>query len=145
MQLRVDVGAELNLVPIDKVVANAVTIALATNPTPHQTEYYHLTNPTPPTVDAAVDTMYRIVGLALPTYKQDTSGFEWLDEKFNSRIDFYRSYLIGYKAFDRTNVMRLIRNEATRPYDLPPEVLEGYCRWYIERLADERIEQPVTR
>ena len=89
--------------------------------------------------------MYRLVGLALPTYKKDTSGFEWLDEKFNSRIDFYRSYLIGNKAFDRTNVMRIIRNEAMEPYDLSLEALERYCRWYIERLAEERNEQPVTR
>jgi thioester reductase-like protein len=145
MRLRLDVGAELNLVPIDQVVANAVTISKATSPAPGQNEYYHLTNPVAPAVDEVMEAMYRIIGLAPPTYQKDTSGFEWLDEKFNSRLDFYRSYLIGHKTFDRANVSRYVVGEAMEPYDLSPERVERYGRWYVERLAQEREDQPVTR
>lgn len=145
LRLRVDADALLNFVPIDRVVANAVTIAQSSRCESGHVDYYHLTNPTPPSMSQSLDTMFAVTALAAPTYAKDVSEFDWLDEKFNERIDFYRSYLVGYKVFDRSNVLRIVGDEPSDSYDLSPAVLERHYRWYVERLRQERAGLPETR
>lgn len=145
IRLRLNTDATLNFVPIDRVVANAVTIAMRTCPARNEVEYYHLTNPTPPATDATVDTVVECVGLPSMTFVKDKNDFDWLDEKFNSRVDFYNSYFMGCKTFDRTRVERIVGDEALDSYDMRPERVGAYCRWYVNKLKEERLGLPETR
>jgi hypothetical protein len=70
---------------------------------------------------------------------------EWLDERFNRRIGFYRSYMRGDRVFDRSNVERRVGRECTVPYTMSDDVLRGYYRWYLERLDATRRDLPVSR
>jgi nucleoside-diphosphate-sugar epimerase len=143
LKLFVDAGTELNLIPIDRVAANAVTIAQDVNPPP--LGYFHLSNPTAPQADLTTEVMFETSGLARPTFVKDSTGFDWLDDKFNSRIEFYRSYLTGFRTFDRTNTARAVGAEPTAPYQIPRDMLRKYCAWYVARLEQESAALPETR
>lgn len=143
LKVFVDAGTELNLIPIDRVAANAVTIAQVPHPPP--ISYFHLSNPTAPQADTTVDVMFETVGLARPTFVKDAASFDWLDEKFNSRVTFYRSYLTGFRTFDRTSTVRVVGAEPAAPYQLPSDVLRKYCAWYVARLEQEWVDLPPTR
>jgi nucleoside-diphosphate-sugar epimerase len=139
LMLHADAEAEVNLVPVDRVVANAVTIALATDPDPGDLpEYYHLTNPSAPTVGATIDVIFETLGLPTPRYSSDTKSSDWLDTKVDRRIEFFRSYMAGFKTFDRTNALRHVQSEPLDAYRLLPDALDKHCSWYIERLQRER-------
>lgn len=145
LRLRLSVGAPLDLVPIDRVVENAVAIALSDALAERELAYFHLTNPHAPLMEQAIATMFAVAGLSSPIYVSDKSEFDWLDEKFNERIDFYRSYLIGHKVFDRSRVTRIVGPEPHKPYEMPSPVIEKYCLWYLDRLKKERAGLPATR
>lgn len=145
LRLRLDVGAQLDLVPIDRVVENAVTIALSGRLSAGELAYFHLTNPHAPIMEQVIATMFDVVGLAAPVFASDKSEFDWIDDKFNERIDFYRSYLIGHKVFDRSQVARIVGDEPRKPYELPNHIVEQHCRWYLDRLKQERAGLPATR
>ncbi len=143
LRLFVDPGTELNLIPIDRVSANAVTIGLGADPSP--LSYYHLSNPTAPQADLTTDVMFETSGLARPTFVGDSAEFDWWDEKFNSRIEFYRSYLTGLRTFDRTSTVRAVGVEPAAPYLMSRDVLRRYCAWYVARLEQEWVDLPETR
>lgn len=143
LRLRVDAGTELDLIPIDRVAANAVTIALVRDPPP--ISYFHLSNPSAPHADMATEVMFETAGLARPTFVADSSAFDWLDEKFNDRTGFYRTYLTGFKTFLRDNTARAVGPEPTEPYRIPREAMQRYCAWYTARLEQEWVDLPHTR
>jgi nucleoside-diphosphate-sugar epimerase len=145
IKVQLQVGAPVDLVPIDRVVENAVTIMLATDPAPGLAEYYHLTNPLAPRVDRVVSLMFEELGLRAPRFVDDQDELEWLDERFNRRIGFYRSYMRGDRVFDRSNVERWVGREPSTPYSMSDDVLRGYYRWYLERLETTRQSLPVSR
>lgn len=145
IKVQLQVGAPVDLVPIDRVVENAVTIMLATDPVPGLAEYYHLTNPLAPRVDRVVSLMFEELGLRAPRFVDDQDELEWLDERFNRRIGFYRSYMRGDRVFDRSNVERWVGREPSTPYSMSDDVLRCYYRWYLERLETTRQSLPVSR
>ncbi len=145
VRLRLDSFASLDLVPIDCVVSHAVTIMQATNPAKHEVQYYHLTNPTAPTMGESVATVVEAAGLSPLTFVPGNTEFDWLDEQFNSRIDFYSSYFIGAKTFDRSETERIVGPESAERYALPPATLAKHCLWYVDQLKAERANLPKTR
>lgn len=150
LRLRVDVGIPVDLVPVDRVVANAVKIWLATQPDSRAGDqhFYHLNNPTPPTVDGLLNLMFRLVGIAPPIFlgsDEEMAQMQWLDEQFNSRIEFYRAYFRNHKVFERTQTTRWVGEEDLSHYAMPDEVLERYCTWYLQQLAAERAAMPSSR
>lgn len=145
VRLRLDVEGTLDLVPIDRVAANAVTIALSTKPVAPEIDYYHLTNPHAPRTASVVDTMAELTGLSPMTFVKGNSDFDWLDEQFNSRIDFYASYLNCQKTFDRKNVVAIVGVEPSEPYAMSVPILKKYCGWYLDLLNAERAGLPETR
>lgn len=150
LRLRVDVGSAVDLVPVDRVVANAVTVWLATQEQIQagQAEFYHLNNPTPPTIDALLNMMFRMLGIKLPiflTSDEQMGEMQWLDEQFNSRIEFYRSYFRNHKVFDRQNISSIVGAEDPSHYAMDDEVLQKYCDWYMQKLLLERANMPRTR
>jgi nucleoside-diphosphate-sugar epimerase len=145
LKLQLQVGAPVDLVPVDRVVDNAVTIMQATDPAPGEAQYYHLTNPLAPHVDRVVALMFEELGLCAPRFVDDDDELEWLDERFNRRIGFYRSYMRGDRVFDRSNVELRVGTESSVPYAMSDDVLRGYYRWYLERLDATRQSLPVSR
>ncbi|HEX3473638.1 MAG TPA: SDR family oxidoreductase [Kofleriaceae bacterium] len=143
LRLRVDTGTELDLIPIDRVAANAVTIALIRDPPP--ISYFHLSNPCAPQADMTTEVMFETSGLARPTFVPDGSAFDWLDEQFHLRTEFYRTYLTGFRTFLRTHTARAVGPEPVEPYRLPRDVMRSYCAWYVARLEQEWVDLPPTR
>lgn len=144
LAIKAEAEVSLNYVPIDCVVSSAVRIHADSSPSEGETQYYHLTNPVPPTVGDAISLMFTELGMQAPTFVDSTEGLEWLDEKFNTRIDFYRTYLAGEKHFDRTNTSRFVEPH-TDPYEMPEETLRAHYQWYIRRLEAERQDLPSSR
>lgn len=145
LKLRLQVGAPVDLVPIDRVVENAVTIMLCTDPVPGHPQYYHLTNPLAPEVDRVVSLMFEELGLRAPEFVDADGELEWLDERFNRRIGFYRSYMRGDRVFDRRNVEQHVGPEPNAGYAMSDDVLRAYYRWYLARLDESRASLPATR
>jgi nucleoside-diphosphate-sugar epimerase len=145
IKVQLQVGAPVDLVPIDRVVENAVTIMSATDPAPGVADYYHLTNPLAPQVDRVVTLMFEELGLCAPRFVDQDDELEWLDERFNRRIGFYRSYMLGSRTFDRTNVEQCVGEEPEAAYAMTDDVLRDYYRWYLERLDESRQSLPVSR
>lgn len=145
IKVQLQVGAPVDLVPIDRVVDNAVTIMHATDPAPGEVDYYHLTNPLAPQVDRVVSLMFEELGLCAPSFVDEHDELEWLDERFNRRIGFYRSYMRGDRTFDRSNVEHRVGPESSVAYAMTDDVLRDYYRWYLERLDTSRQSLPVSR
>jgi len=145
MRVRLDADAVLDLVPVDRVVANAVTIALETNPAPGQLDYYHLSNPKAPPMGVAIGTVFEVAGLSPPIFTRDEGEFDPIDEKFAKGFAFYNGYFVGHKIFDRANVERLVGEEPPGVYDMSAEVIAKYLRWYIDTCDEERREKRARR
>ena len=150
LRLRVDVGIGVDLVPVDRVVVNAVKIWQATqeNIAIGQAQFYHLNNPTPPRIDQLLNVMFRMLNILPPkflTSDAQLSEMQWLDEQFNTRIEFYRSYFRNQKTFLRNNTASLIGEEDLSHYHMPDEVLQQYCDWYLQKLVAERANMPTSR
>jgi nucleoside-diphosphate-sugar epimerase len=133
LRMRVDPDLGINLIPIDSVVRQAVCIALSDA----QSGIFHLTHSSPPKVGDVIRTIFREVGLNEPEYVADREGMTWLDEQLNRRLDFYGSYIVGDKHFDRTRSDRVIGNG---PGELACDdaTISSYCRWYLEQLRAAR-------
>ncbi len=150
LRVRIDAGIPVDLVPVDKVVINAVKIWFATqaNIRPGEVQFYHLNNPTPPVIENLLDTLFEMAGLLAPSYLTHAGQkdeMQWLDEQFNGRIAFYRSYFRNHKVFDRKNTAALIGQEDLDAYHLPTQTLQKYCRPYVQQLIAERNSMPTSR
>lgn len=145
MGINMEVGSPINIVPIDLVTEIAVRVATLAPPPLGDVQYYHLTNPTPPMSTDVMSIMFDVLELRAPTFKQSAEDLDWLDRKFNERIDFYRSYLHGDKTFARDEVIKRLPHEQDRTCDMSRAAIERYIRWYSERLDAERATLPETR
>jgi len=140
LHLRADAEVSLNFIPVDSVARQAVGVALADS----AGGVFHLTHPSPTSVGLVLTTMFRSVGLRDPLFVTSKEQFSWLDQRFDQRLDFYCSYFIGEKRFDRRRTDAVLgRPVAELPMDVPQ--IEAYSRWYLERLARERTQLPVSR
>lgn len=96
IRLLADPDVPVNLVPVDVVARNAVSIALSDS-----TEtYFHLVNSETVPVRDAVSVILNLIGLREPLWVHDTNGFTALDELLDKGMDFYSSYLKNSKSFD---------------------------------------------
>lgn len=133
ISLRVDADIPLNLVPVDMVARQAVRIANSAS----QETIFHLTNSHVPSVGQSLNVAFGCFGINPPKIVSTLDGLDKLDHKFNSRIDFYSSYLSGHKAFDRTNSdAALGENDASRPFAITEEVFANHCKWFRDLVPD---------
>jgi thioester reductase-like protein len=121
----------LNLLPVDRVARNAVTIGLSASPE----MYFHLTNECTPTVREVGEVMMRLVGLREPLWVGDRDGFTSIDEALDGGMEFYRSYMNYGKQFDLTNT-----NEVCGPgasyVPMGPEEVINYLLYFLRRQRD---------
>ncbi len=137
----VDPVGRVDLVPVDSVVADAVGLSNADAPP----GYYHLTNPTPPPIVDAVAACFELSGLAAPKFVSDPSEMTSVDLKLQQRIDFYSSYIINAKQFDRSSVRGVLGGDARQGSDLEGAALHRFCTWYLDRLPEARRKMAVLR
>lgn len=141
LQMRVDPDAPLNLVPVDTVVEEAARIGLSDE----AEGVFHLTHPSPPTVGAVIRTIFRAVGVHEPTFVRTRADFTWLDERFDQRLEFYSSYLVGDKRFDRQRSDRALAGLRGPEVRFDEPTLFAFARWYLDRLEQERRNLPAAR
>jgi nucleoside-diphosphate-sugar epimerase len=134
LRMRVDPELGINLIPIDSVVQQAVRIALSDA----QSGIFHLTHPCPPRVGDVVRTIFREVGLLEPEFVTERDDLTWLDQQLGRRLDFYGSYLVGDKHFDRTCSDRVLGQHRDNEMACDDATITSYCRWYLDRLSAAR-------
>lgn len=139
-----DPEAALDLVPIDQVAAEVAGIGLADHEGAGACAYFHVNQAHPPTVGAVVVAMAAALKIAQPRWVEDVGGLEWLDEKFNDQIDFYRSYLRGRKRFDRSGTDALVGAPAGS-MTIDAAALDRHVAWYLRQLESERAGLPGPR
>jgi thioester reductase-like protein len=108
MRVRADADARVNLVPVDLVAADAVSISQSTS----TARVFHLTHPDPLAVGPGLGLMFELADLPRPVYTDDVSNFTQLDREFDRKIDFYSSYMTGTKVFDQANLLAAIEQPA---------------------------------
>jgi nucleoside-diphosphate-sugar epimerase len=139
-----DPAAPLDLVTIDQVAGELAGIGLSGAQGAGGCSYFHVNQARPPTVGEVIGGMAEALEMAPPRWVEDASELEWIDEKFNDRIDFYRSYLRGRKRFDRAGTDVLVGAPArSMAVDLPG--LRRHYGWYLARLEAERAGIPSSR
>ncbi len=140
MRMRVSADARSDLITVDAVAAQAVAIGLRND----TSGIYHLVHGEGGTlVGESICIVARELGFAEPEFVDPDEPLDWLDEQFDKRLDFYGSYVRGYRIFDQSRAMSALegRRELTRP--LPS--IGDLAAWYIRRLEEERREMPVIR
>lgn len=134
LRMRVDPDLGINLVPVDSVVRQAVRIGLSDA----HAGIFHLTHPRPPKVGDVIRTIFRETGLNEPEYVADREGMSWLDQQLNKRLDFYGSYIVGDKHFDRTRSDAVIGADRDDALACDDATISSYTRWYLDRMHAAR-------
>ena len=141
IKMFVEEATSLNLVPVDMVVSQAVKVGLS-NADGH---IFHLTNPNVPTVGQVLNVVFDLVGLAPPKLVDSKELFNHIDDQFNEKIDFYNSYLVGDKQFDRTTTDSALGIYDHSNFAVTEENIKHYCAWYLNKLLGQRKAIPVSR
>lgn len=142
--LRLGAAADvtINLIPVDRVVAELVELAARDAPA----GVYHLTHRQPPTVGAVVRRMFAELGYAEPVFAgEDREGFTYFERKLDQQLRFFRSYMGTEKQFDRTRIDGVLGAAAARDAALDDTEITAYVRWYLDVLRAERARLPVAR
>lgn len=141
LRMRVDPDLGLNLIPIDSVARQVATLGLADD----AEGIFHVTHPDPPSLRSALLTVFRSLGLHDPLFVETRERFEWLDEQFDRRLDFFGSYLVGDKRFDRRRADAALGDAHGEETPLDEDRLAAFTRWYLRRLEQQRTNLPATR
>jgi thioester reductase-like protein len=99
LRLIAKTSARANLVPVDHVARDAVSISLSDSPE----RYFHLTAASGPTIGDALRDIFDMVGLRPPMWVHDPDEFTALDQALDRAIEFYASYMRTDKDFDRSH------------------------------------------
>ncbi|NUN16580.1 MAG: SDR family oxidoreductase [Myxococcales bacterium] len=139
IRFRANPHQRLSLVPVDEVAAQAVHIGLS----PNASGVYHLTQNSPPTVSETLTAVTRATQFLDPEFVDEDQPLDWLDEKLDERLEFYRSYISGDKHFDRSRADNALDGRADLYRKLPS--VPALVEWYLERLEKERAAVPAAR
>lgn len=141
VQLRADPEFGLGLIPVDHVAFEAVALSMADAPE----NIYHLTNPTPPTIGDSLQACFLAAGLRGVDIVPQGTELGSLDRKLQKSVDFYNSYIIREKVFDRSNLVAVLGQRALSGYEMPPARLAEITGGYADILSKTRSKTPVAR
>ncbi len=141
VSIEVDTDGRIDFVPVDLVVRDAVGLSNA-NADP---DYYHLTNPTPPKIADAVNAAFVLSGLRAPQFVGSREHMTEVDLKLQQRIDFYSSYIINPKRFDRSSVTAVLGEHAQSGRDLEGAELHAFCNCFLHRLEGSKRTVAAVR
>jgi thioester reductase-like protein len=99
LRLIAKTSARVNLVQVDHVARDAVSISLSNSPE----RYFHLTAASGPLIGEAIGDIFDVVGLRPPMWVRDPDDFTALDQALDKAIEFYASYVRTDKVFDRSH------------------------------------------
>ncbi|TYB40266.1 NAD-dependent epimerase/dehydratase family protein [Micromonospora sp. AP08] len=139
VRVLVDPGTPLNFVPVDAVVEQMVGIAASGSPE----RIFHLTNSTPPAAGDVLRRIFALAGLPEPEYVTDRSQLDDTDRAFAKGIEFYRSYLVGEKLFDRVNSDQALGRPDAGTMLFPDDEIVAYGRWYLDNVQRQRQQAPL--
>jgi thioester reductase-like protein len=126
MRVRAEAPARVNLVPVDLVVADAVSISQSGS----TAEIFHLTHPSPLQVGPGLGVMFEKAGLPRPVHTEEVDGFTQLEKEFDRKIEFYGSYMTGDKRFDQKNLVDAVGSPALHSWHFDLDELAHYLDWY---------------
>ena len=138
---RVDADLGVNLIPRDCVARQAVAIARSSA----AGAIFHLTHPAPPRMDVVARAIFGELGLPEPIFVRTKDELTWLDQRFDQRLDFFGSYFVGAKHFDRRQSDAALGADRGEEPTFDEDTVRAYCRWYLDRLARKRSRLPVAR
>lgn len=142
VRMKMDPDVPLNLVPVDRVAREAVEIGKDAAPQ----RIFNLTNPEVLTVGESVSILFDIAGVNQPEIVKREDEFNWIDEQFNGKMEFYNSYLVGRKIFDRRNTDAMLQSTSADPaYAITRDRLMRMSSWYANQLQRKRMSMPVSR
>jgi nucleoside-diphosphate-sugar epimerase len=131
LELYADPGAPLNLIPVDAVAANALRIAQSGS----RQRVFHLTNASPPTVGTAAAVIGELLGTRGPRLALDASPDAPYAKLLSHQMEFFLSYLVHPKKFDRSHTDAALGRAASE-WPLDQESLARYVRSFLEELGD---------
>lgn len=138
VRMLVDPGTPLNFIPVDALVEQMLGIAASASPD----RIFHLTNTTPPAAGDVLRRIFALAGLPEPEYVTDPAALDDTDRAFAEGIEFYRSYLVGEKLFDRANSDRALGRPYAGTMPFPDDEITAYARWYLDNV--QRHRQPAA-
>ena len=143
VKMCIDPDVPLNLVPIDMVVSHAVKIGLSNSPE----RIFHLTNPNVLSMEESLDIVFISAGLGKPEFVDSKGSYNWIDEKFSEKVEFYNSYFVGEKIFDRTFSDTAINQFDHQQYAINKDNLMRYCDWYVNLITNTKARKslPTSR
>lgn len=128
LRLVSDPFAPINLVPVDQVARNAVTIALSDSPA----TYFHLGNAAAPSAREVVGTVMGLTGLREPLWVRDKDDFTAIDDVLDKGMGFYGSYYRFGKKFDLSNTETVCGPDScAAPMDAAQ--ITDYVLYYLSR------------
>ncbi len=136
-----DADGGIDLVPVDIVAREAVALSRLQSPE----NYYHLTNPTPSLIGVALEAAFSSAGLRNPLFSADCQALNPTDRKLQARTDFYSSYIVNAKRFDRSTVIEALGQQASAGSVLDLDTLIQYCNRYVEGLNARQPAAAVNR
>ncbi|HZB49969.1 MAG TPA: SDR family oxidoreductase [Mycobacteriales bacterium] len=119
-------AAPVNLVPVDHVARDAVSISLSDSPE----RFFHLTAVSGPTIGDAITDIFEMVGLRPPIWVTDPDDFTALDQALDQAIEFYRSYVRTDKVFDRSHTDAVVGADRA-PAGLSRADLRGHLLQFL--------------
>ncbi|HWB78299.1 MAG TPA: SDR family oxidoreductase [Nannocystaceae bacterium] len=141
VRLRIDPDGTIDLVPIDTVAREAVTLGLGAE----HAGIYHLTHAAPPPIELAVRTVFALLGLHEPLFVREREELGWLDQKLDDRLEFYRSYIMANRTFDRSRTDAALGRTRIAAPNYDAAAIAALGRWYLDHLQRERAALPVAR
>ncbi|MEU8262923.1 SDR family oxidoreductase [Micromonospora sp. NPDC048999] len=141
VRMLVDPGTPLNFIPVDALVEQMLGIAASGSPE----RIFHLTNSTPPAAGDVLRRIFALAGLPEPEYVTDPSQLDDTDRAFAKGIEFYRSYLVGEKLFDRANSDHALSRPDAGIMPFPDDEITAYARWYLDNVPRHRQPAQATR
>jgi len=136
-----DPSALLNLIPVDVVARQMVRISRSRS----RATVFHITNPTPPPAAEVSRVIFRELELQSPVFVSDSTGMDWIEQKIEEGLDFYKSYFRGTRVFDRQNSdWALGVRVPEHGYHMDSATITEYVRWYADILRGTTNLLPAT-
>ena len=129
VRLVADVEGKLDLIPVDFVARDAVSLSSAGA----EPGVYHLTSTALSSTRRTLGLVFESLGLRWPTFVDDPEELTWIDRKLDAGIRIYNAYIVGAKHFDRRETDRWLERPAGADYVLSDEKLLGFYQWYIDQ------------
>jgi nucleoside-diphosphate-sugar epimerase len=142
VKMVIDKDSPINFIPVDMVAAEIVEIGLSDT----TASFFHICNPNVLTVRESVDAVFEAAGVFPPEYVENEEDFSDVDKKFNEKVEFYASYLRGFKEFSRENITSVLGARNLECFAVDKSQLSQYIHWYLETLQAKRTAKiPAMR